>query len=121
MQGPRIPLRHNRQHPTASEQPDCVADADVFDFTGLRVLLVEDSPVNMQIATEFMQAVGVDGESADNGENALQTLEIFYNFRLSNARASWQSFRICATSSVMPLNFCSSLRRLIKCSLNAAP
>jgi CheY-like chemotaxis protein len=44
------------------------------DVSGLRVLLVEDNPVNMRIATMFLDKLGCSVETATNGLQALDTL-----------------------------------------------
>jgi len=42
---------------------------------GARVLLVEDNPINQQVASEFLQEVGLIIEIAANGQEALDKLE----------------------------------------------
>ncbi len=44
------------------------------DLVGLHVLLVEDNPINQQIASELLQAVGVTLELANNGREAVEIL-----------------------------------------------
>lgn len=44
-------------------------------FDGYRVLLVEDTPFNQEIATAFLTEVGFDVTLAENGQEALETLE----------------------------------------------
>ena len=46
----------------------------VQDLSGLRVLLVEDNPINQQLAVELMQARGVDVEVANNGQEAIEKI-----------------------------------------------
>ena len=41
------------------------------DLAGMQVLLVEDNPINQQLAVELMQALGVRVDVADNGEHAM--------------------------------------------------
>lgn len=41
------------------------------DFTGKRVLLVEDNELNREIATEILEMVGLEVESAENGSIAV--------------------------------------------------
>jgi two-component system sensor histidine kinase/response regulator len=45
-------------------------------FAGLRVLLVEDNPINQQIAREFLHKAGLEVVCANNGRLALQRLEL---------------------------------------------
>jgi two-component system sensor histidine kinase/response regulator len=42
--------------------------------SGARVLLVEDNPVNQEVARELMQAVGLQVQVADNGQQALDAV-----------------------------------------------
>ena len=44
-------------------------------LTGLRVLLVEDNEINQQIASELMEALGVQVSVASNGQEALDLLQ----------------------------------------------
>lgn len=45
------------------------------DLKGLRVLMAEDHPINRQIATELLEAVGVQVTSVVNGQEALSFLQ----------------------------------------------
>ena len=50
------------------EQPEEeLGKALEHDFTGKRVLLVEDNELNREIATEILQMVGLEVETAENG------------------------------------------------------
>ena len=42
------------------------------DFSGHRVLIVEDNDLNMEIALEFLQSLGVVCEGAENGQQAVE-------------------------------------------------
>ncbi len=44
---------------------------DTFDFTGRRVLLVEDNAINMEIANMILSEAGITVETAENGKVAL--------------------------------------------------
>ncbi|MEC5215516.1 two-component system sensor histidine kinase/response regulator [Actimicrobium sp. GrIS 1.19] len=44
------------------------------DIAGMRILLVEDNPINQQLATELLAMRGVRVERASNGEEALERL-----------------------------------------------
>jgi CheY-like chemotaxis protein len=50
------------------------ADPDT-DLNGMRVLLVEDNPINQQLAVELMESRGIEVEVAINGQEALDKLE----------------------------------------------
>lgn len=54
---------------------DSGADESEWQLQHLRVLLVEDNPINQQIATELMEIVGVQVSTANNGIEALAWLE----------------------------------------------
>ena len=47
----------------------------VFDFTGKRVLLVEDNELNQQIALVILEEVGFDVDVANNGQEAIDKLQ----------------------------------------------
>ncbi|MFP3156220.1 ATP-binding protein [Lachnospiraceae bacterium ZAX-1] len=59
-------------------------DADVKDdgdnavLQGMRVLLVEDNEINIMIATELLDNVGIDVTIAENGKEALERLDEAY-------------------------------------------
>lgn len=48
------------------------ADAEVYDFTGKRILLVEDHPINAEIAKVLLEDVGFQVETAENGLRAVE-------------------------------------------------
>lgn len=49
-----------------------VKPAGRSDFSGHRVLIVEDNDLNMEIALEFLQSLGVVCEGAENGRRAVE-------------------------------------------------
>ena len=49
--------------------------ADVVDFTGRRVLLVEDNELNVEIAKYILEEAGLTVETAENGAEAVLRLE----------------------------------------------
>jgi signal transduction histidine kinase len=49
-----------------------VKSAGRSDFSGHRVLIVEDNDLNMEIALEFLQSLGVVCEGAENGRRAVE-------------------------------------------------
>lgn len=60
------------------------------DFTGHRVLIVEDNDLNMEIALEFLQSLGVVCEGAENGQRAVEmfaaSLPGYYEMILMDVR-----------------------------------
>lgn len=50
-------------------------EEEKFDFTGKRILLVEDNMMNREIATEYMKDFGFTVESAENGKEACDILK----------------------------------------------
>lgn len=63
------------QHPQETELPEeelekTLAKTLQQDFTGKRVLLVEDNELNREIAIEILEMVGLEVESAENGSIA---------------------------------------------------
>ncbi|MEG1458769.1 MAG: response regulator [Acetivibrio sp.] len=53
----------------------CTAEADKYDFTGCRILLVEDTDFNREIAVELLEMVGAKVTCAVNGKEAVELLE----------------------------------------------
>lgn len=49
-----------------------LADPDKYDFTGRRVLLVEDNMFNQEVAQEFLSMAHVEIDTAENGQIAVQ-------------------------------------------------
>ena len=49
-----------------------VKPAGRSDFSGRRVLIVEDNDLNMEIALEFLQSLGLVCEGAENGRRAVE-------------------------------------------------
>ncbi|MEM9743242.1 MAG: ATP-binding protein [Pseudomonadota bacterium] len=54
----------------AAEESTTLLDA----LHGLRVLIVEDNPVNQQVAQKMLKRLGIDGELADDGEVGVERL-----------------------------------------------
>lgn len=48
--------------------------ASTWDFSGVRVLLVEDNEINQQVAMELLQTVGATVDVANNGREAVDAL-----------------------------------------------
>ena len=60
--------------PAASLVAD-VVEHNLFDLSGMRVLLVEDNPVNQMVAHRILDTFGIEVLSADNGAQALALLQ----------------------------------------------
>lgn len=45
-----------------------------YDFTGKKILLVEDNPLNLEIAEEILKEVGLVVDTADDGDVAIEKL-----------------------------------------------
>ena len=41
---------------------------------GLEILLVEDIPINMQVALQMLKGIGCNVETAENGQQALDSI-----------------------------------------------
>lgn len=58
----------------------------VYDFTDMRVLVVEDNEINLEIVTEYLKSVNVHVETAANGNTAIELFEAseegYYNLIL---------------------------------------
>lgn len=48
---------------------------DSYDFTGKRILIVEDNEINLEIAAELLATTGAEITTATNGEEAVQQVE----------------------------------------------
>lgn len=64
---------------SSAESRSCATESDAeeenFDFTGKTALLVEDNPLNAEIATELLGLVNMRVVHADNGKIALDMFE----------------------------------------------
>ena len=83
-----LPLRwlsDDERKPAAAARP-----SGRSDFTGRRVLIVEDNDLNMEIALEFLQSLGVVCEGAENGQRAVEmfaaSLPGYYEMILMDVR-----------------------------------
>jgi CheY-like chemotaxis protein len=58
----------------------------VYDFTDMRVLVVEDNEINLEIVSEYLKSVNVHVETAVNGKTAIELFEAseegYYNLIL---------------------------------------
>ncbi|MEY2633923.1 MAG: hypothetical protein RIR00_2577 [Pseudomonadota bacterium] len=67
-------------HPPAQPEP-ATSHIDGQRLAGLRLMVVEDNPVNMLVAEDLLLAAGAEVVKAGNGIEALATLEALYGER----------------------------------------
>lgn len=65
---------NEEQQEEIKEKDDEIADYTKCDYSGKRVLLVEDNESNIEIGKELLGAVGIQVEAAENGEKAIESL-----------------------------------------------
>ncbi|MBQ9972091.1 MAG: response regulator, partial [Firmicutes bacterium] len=53
------------------DSSDTQKESETYDFTGKRILIVEDNEINLEIAEELLQMTGATIETAENGKIAL--------------------------------------------------
>jgi two-component system sensor histidine kinase/response regulator len=63
-----------RARPAAPRPVDLLADEPLTALTGARVLLVEDHPLNQELACELLRRAGLDVTVANHGREALERL-----------------------------------------------
>ena len=49
---------------------------EAVDFNGMRLLLVDDMPVNRQIAVKLLERQGFEVETAENGKEAVDRVKL---------------------------------------------
>ncbi len=59
----------------SGEEKEEAKENEKIDFSGKRILLVEDNMMNREIATEYLQDFGFIVENAENGKEAYEILE----------------------------------------------
>ncbi len=59
----------------AEPEPEEETEKTAFDFTGRRILLVEDNELNREIATVLLEEAGILVETAENGSRACEILQ----------------------------------------------
>ncbi|MES2264429.1 MAG: response regulator [Pseudomonadota bacterium] len=60
---------------TAQAEPAGQASAGGTGLAGMRVLLVEDNPINQQLAAELMESEGIEVDVARHGADALEQID----------------------------------------------
>lgn len=83
----RLPVLVAEPQQAEPEQPEEELKKTLeHDFTGKRVLLVEDNELNREIATEILQMVGLEVETAENGSIGVDMVAVsepgYYNLVL---------------------------------------
>ena len=68
----RIRLQLVQQEDIPKEETETAAEEEVMDFTGKRVLLVEDNEINREIAVMILAQAGFDIETAEDGQIAVK-------------------------------------------------
>ncbi|EGV28457.1 multi-sensor hybrid histidine kinase [Thiorhodococcus drewsii AZ1] len=73
---PRVLCERLRQL-TDGDEPDEIwlPMTSLMSMTGMRVLLIEDNPLNQQLAVALMQTQGIEVEVADQGMEAIECLD----------------------------------------------
>jgi len=66
------PKQREQAHPEQAELP---SNETANDFSGKRLLLVEDNELNMEIANEILSNVGFSVETAQNGQIAVEMVQ----------------------------------------------
>lgn len=72
--GTRFTVRLYLMRGEASEADLCAEEVPEDKFRGLRALLVEDNPLNQQIAEEMLKYFGVETELVENGQKAVEAV-----------------------------------------------
>lgn len=78
-----------------------------YDFSGMRVLVVEDNEINLEIVTEYLKSVNVHVETAENGNIAVERFkeseEGYYNMILMDVHmpdiSGYEASRLIRSSS----------------------
>lgn len=60
----------------ACEAIETKSRAEAVDFNGMRLLLVDDMPVNRQIAVKLLERQGFEVETAENGKEAVDRIKL---------------------------------------------
>jgi CheY-like chemotaxis protein len=69
----RLGRRPEAENPAELTVPEPTAARPGKDFVGARVLLVEDNPVNLEVAQAVLEKSGCDVATATNGREALES------------------------------------------------
>ena len=67
----RLRLQYARQEDVGEEEVEAAGAEESVDFTGMRLLLVEDNQINQEIASMILSQAGFVIETAEDGEAAL--------------------------------------------------
>lgn len=77
-----IPLKHDSNQGAGEEKENYRAEVELekwkqIDFTGKRILLVEDNDFNQEIARLMLESVGIQVVIAENGQRALEIFQAY--------------------------------------------
>ena len=70
----KFKLAEKDELPQLEEDPSSKSGRDMMDFSTKRLLVVEDNPINMEIACLILEQAGFQIETAENGQIALETV-----------------------------------------------
>ena len=68
--------RQSRTGDGMSNDPDVPSRSRAFSVEGCRVLIVEDNPVNRELARAMLQAMGIHADVASDGHEAVEMLGV---------------------------------------------
>ena len=71
----KFKLQETNKVETTINNIEIINEENDIEFKGKRILLVEDNPMNREIATEYLQDFGFIVENAENGKEACDILE----------------------------------------------
>ncbi len=78
------------------QQKTIVSEVDGCDFSGKRVLLVEDNMINREIAIEILKTTNIEVEEAENGKIAVEQFEKngagYYDIILMDIQDAWNGY-----------------------------
>ena len=81
-----ISLLHDalKQYQARQQSAETIPDANThYDFTGYRLLLAEDDPINREVAEAILEETGCTLDMVENGEQAIQRVsEVSYDLIL---------------------------------------
>mgnify|MGYP001793840445 CR=1 FL=1 len=72
----RIPVKIAPQDADNANGDQAQAPTDLSVLSGKKVLLVEDNAVNQMVAAQFLKALGMEFETANNGQECLDQLDV---------------------------------------------
>jgi anti-sigma regulatory factor (Ser/Thr protein kinase) len=70
-----LPLPLTEVQPPVDENRRQVAEIDLVDLQGIRVLVVDDEAVNYRLASEYLQQAGCEVQIANDGQQAVDMFQ----------------------------------------------